>query len=104
MDGWAGCSPCATSPASRWSRTSPPNSADRGSARRVRLVSRDQARLEVRPETRPRDLVVRWPRSKEPPSTAVSVFNIRAARSAEGDAGDGSHERQITGWAFRPHL
>src|ERR1700730_18804002 len=47
MDGWAGCSPCATSPASRWSRTSPPNSADRGSAREVRLVSRDQARLDL---------------------------------------------------------
>src|SRR5262252_6539341 len=59
--------------------------------------------LEVRPETRARDLAFRWSRSKEPPSTGVSVFNIRAARSAEGDAGDGPHEPQRSGRAFRPH-
>ena len=67
--------------------------------------------LEVRPESRPRDLVFRWSSSKEPPSTGESVFDIRAARSAApgvpaksqiswggpGDAGDGPHERQSTG-------
>ena len=61
-------------------------------------------RLEVRPETRPRDLGVRWSRSKEPPSTGLSVFNIRAGRSAEAclgvpacgewRAGGGPHEPQ----------
>ena len=84
--------------------------------------------LEVRPETRARDLVVRWSRSKEPPTrgpretrgfrgvgnTGVSVFDIRAASSAEACLGDpacgewragyGPHERQRSGRAFRPHI
>src|SRR5215471_18459 len=80
--------------------------------------------LEVRPEAQPRDLGLRWSRSKEPPSTGpretrgfrgvgntgLSVFDIRAGRSAEAclgvpacgewGAGGGPHERQRSGWAF----
>src|SRR5215472_2047384 len=56
--------------------------------------------LEVRPEAQPRDLGLRWSRSKEPPSTGLSVFEIRAGRSAEGNAGDGLHKAQRSGWAF----
>src|SRR5262249_23001587 len=60
---------------------------------------------------RPRDLAVRWSRSKEPPSTALSVFDTGAGRSVEvclgvpacGEwrAGEGPHERQRSGRAFR---
>src|SRR5215467_1010351 len=93
---------------------------------------------EVRPETRPRGLGLRWSRSKEPPTrgpretrgfrgvgnTGVSIFDIRAARSAEAclgvpacwewRAGDEPHlgsprsrlrgvdKRQRSGRAFRP--
>src|SRR5262249_20053841 len=71
-----------------------------GRAGRTRRGEGDGGGLEVRPETRPRDLTVRWARSKEPPSTGLSVSDIRAGRSAEGDAGDGPHEPQRSGWAF----
>src|SRR5207237_9466116 len=60
--------------------------------------------LEVRPEIRPRDSVARGVSWKEATSTAVSVFDIRAARSAGADAADGVHGRRGSGRAFRPHL
>src|SRR2546427_3306927 len=56
--------------------------------------------LEVRPENRPRDSAARCPSCKEPTSTGMSVFDIRAVRSAGGDAADGVHGRRRSGRAF----
>ena len=60
--------------------------------------------LEVRPETRPRQLVARWSecaRAAEHRSTRISNAH---ARSTEGPGAGGPHGRQRSGRAFRPQL